>query len=226
MFDIEQAIKDWRQEMRDLADTETLDELESHLREDIEQQTRSGSDLKLSFDAAATRMGQRSALQNEFQKVTITKSIHWLKRTFRALTGVPDYQLATNMNTTCTNPNVEARWATYAKSATFLAPALTLWVFSCVFLMPKLKQIAANASLALPTLLQVMIFASSHFILLSFVLLLSLVFLEWRSNNWSKYRRATLGVSVFLINAFILLLITLMVFSALIAAPAMAHSAK
>jgi len=197
--------------------------LESHLCEEIEQQTRFGSDLKLSFETAVMRMGQRSELQNEFQKVTITKSIHRLKQVFQTLAGVTDYQLATNMNTTCTNPNVEARWATYVKAATFLAPALTLWVFSCVFLMPKLKQIAANASLALPTLLQVMLFASSHFVLISFALVLSLVFLEWRLNNWPKYRRATLGVSVFLINAFVLVVITTMVFAALVAAPAMAH---
>jgi hypothetical protein len=50
--------------------------------------------------------------------------------------------------------------------------------------------------------------------------------LEWRATGWPKYRRATLGTGVFLINALILIVITMMVFSALIAAPAMAHLGK
>src|ERR1051326_9444497 len=147
MFDLEQAISQWRREMRadGIADAETLDELESHLRDDVEDQTRSGSDLQLSFEAALTRMGQRAALQKEFQKVTVTRLILRLKQAFRALAGIPDYQLAMNMNASGTNPNFEVRWATYAKAAAFLAPALALWAFSCVFLVPKLKQISGRS---------------------------------------------------------------------------------
>jgi|ERR1051326_135374 hypothetical protein len=224
MFDLEQAISQWRREMRadGIADAETLDELESHLRDDVEDQTRSGSDLQLSFEAALTRMGQRAALQKEFQKVTVTRLILRLKQAFRALAGIPDYQLAMNMNASGTNPNFEVRWATYAKAAAFLAPALALWAFSCVFLVPKLKQISGNAGLALPTLLQMTLFASSHYVLIAAALVFSIILLEWRSNKWPRYRRTTLGMSVFVINTLILLVITTMVFWALLTAQAMA----
>lgn len=228
MFDLEQAISEWRRELRafGIKDAETLDELESHLREDIDEQSGSGFDPKLSFEAAVMRMGQRAALQHEFQKVSVTKSINRLKEAFRAFAGVPDYQLATNMNTLSADPNIESRWATYAKAAVFLGPALILWAFSCVFLMPKLKQICGNAGLVLPTVLQVTLFASSHYVLIAAGLLVALVFVEWRAHKWARYRRATLGVSVFLINTFILVVITMMVFSALLAAPAMANGLK
>jgi hypothetical protein len=228
MFDLEQAVSEWREEMRacGINDSEILDELDSHLRDDVEQQTRAGSDFKMSFEAALRRIGQRSALQSEFQKISITKSIDRLKRAFRALAGVPDHQLITNMNTSCENPNIEPRWATYTKAATFLVPALSLWVFSCVFLMPKLKQIAGHAGLALPTVLQLPLFATSHYVPIASALVLTLAVLEWRSNKWPRYRRATLSVSVFLINTLVLLVITTMVFSALVAAPAIAHSVK
>jgi hypothetical protein len=228
MFNLDRAIGEWRQELRGrgIKGSETLDELESHLRDDVEQETRSGCNLERAFEAAVSRMGQISALQGEFQKIRITESIRRLIHVIRVLAGIPNYDLVTNMNTSCINPNVEARWATYAKAAAFLTPALSLWIFSCVFLMPKLKQIANNASLALPTLLQITLFLSSHFVLISATLVLSLVFLEWRSNRWPRYRRTTLGVSIFLINTLVLLVITLMVFSALLAAPAIAHVSK
>ncbi len=226
MFDLEQAIGEWRREMRacGINDHEILDELESHLRDDVEQETCSGCDLKASFEVVVTRMGQRSALQSEFQKVCTTTALSRLRRALRVLAGVPDYQLANNMNTYCENTNVEARWATYAKAAVFLAPSLILWMFSCLFMMPKLKQICGNAGLALPNVFGLALFATSHFILISAALLASLILLEWRSSKWSRYRRATLGTGVFLINTLVLLVITMMVFSALLAAPAMAHS--
>jgi len=227
MFDLEQAITEWREEMRaqGIKVFETLDELESHLRDDVEQQTRCGSDVQRSFEAAVLRMGQTSTLQSEFQKVRFTLSIHRLKDAFGALAGIPNYRLVTNMNTPCTNSYLEPRWATYVKATTFLAPSLILWTFSCVFLMPKLKQICGNAGFALPTVLQATLFATSHSSVILAGLVLFFIFLEWRSSAWPKYRRATLGTGVFLINALVLLLITMMVFSALIAAPAMAHHA-
>jgi hypothetical protein len=130
------------------------------------------------------------------------------------------------MNTSFSTPNAEARWASYLKAGTFLAPSLILWIFSCVFMMPKLKQICGNAGFALPTILQATLFVTSHPVLILAAIISPFFLLEWRSTGWPKYRRATLGTGVFLINALILLLITMMVFSALLAAPAMAHPVK
>jgi len=228
MFELERAISGWRGELRSrgIKGSETLDELESHLRDDLEEQVRSGTEIQHAFDTARARIGKTCSLQMEFEKVKLTELSRRLKNALLTLIGVPNYNLITNMNTSFSTPEVEARWATYVKTATFLAPSLILWVFSCLFMMPKLKQICGNAGLALPNVFGLALFATSHFVLISAALLTSLILLEWRSNMWTRYRRVTLGTGVFIINAFILLLITLMVFSALIAAPAMAHSPK
>jgi hypothetical protein len=49
---------------------EVLEELESHLRDDVEQQVRSGVDQRPAFDAAVQRIGPRQALKKEFCKVS------------------------------------------------------------------------------------------------------------------------------------------------------------
>ena len=228
MFELERAISDWRREMqcRGIKGDETLDELESHLRDDLEEQVRSGMQIQQAFDAVRGRIGQSDSLGLEFKKIRFAELFRELKNALFTLLGVPNYNLITNMNTSFSSPEVDARWASYIKAGAFLAPSLILWMFSCLFMMPKLKQICGNAGLALPNVFGFALFATSHFVLISAALLTSLILLEWRSNKWPRYRRVTLSTGVFVINAFILLLITLMVFSALIAAPAMAHSPK
>jgi hypothetical protein len=228
MFEVERAIRSWRREMqcRGIKGAETLDELESHLREDLEAHVRSGMEIQGAFDAARADMGQSESLGLEFKKIRLTELLRELKDALLSLIGVPNYNLITNMNTSFPTPNVEARWALYLKAGTFLAPALILWTFSCVFMMPKLKQICGNAGFALPTVLQATIFATSHPVLIFGAIVFCFLLLEWRSPGWQKYRRVTLGTSVFLINAIILLVITIMVYSALVAAPAMAQHAR
>jgi hypothetical protein len=228
MFELERAISDWRRELRSqgVKGAETLDELESHLRDDLEEQVRSGTEIQQAFDTARAHIGKTHTVQMEFEKIRSTELFRRLKNALLTLLGVPHYNFLTNMNTSFPTPNVEARWATYVKAGTFLAPSLILWTFSCVFMMPKLKQICGNAGFALPTILQATLFITSHPFLILATIMLPFFFLEWRSTGWPKYRRITLGTAVFLINALILLVITMMVFSALIAAPAMAHSPK
>ena len=70
MFDLERAITDWRQHMTEggVASAEVLDELESHLREDVEEQVRSGTDVARAFDSAVRRIGTAAMLRNEFAK--------------------------------------------------------------------------------------------------------------------------------------------------------------
>ena len=45
-----------------------LDELESHLREEVERQTSAGVDASKAFASAVQKMGTASALKNEFKK--------------------------------------------------------------------------------------------------------------------------------------------------------------
>lgn len=228
MFELERAISDWRREMqgRGIKGAETLDELESHLREDLEEHVREGMEVQRAFNAACADIGQSVSVGLEFKKIRFTELFRDLKNTLLSLIGVPSYNLITNMNASFPEPNVEGRWASYLKAGTFLAPSLILWTFSCVFMMPKLKQICGNAGFALPTILQATLFATSHPVLVLVAIVSPFLFLEWRSTGWPKYRRLTLGTGVFLINALILLLITMMVFSALVSAPAMAHPGK
>jgi hypothetical protein len=72
MFDLEQSIAAWRQEMLSggLQTDALLDELESHLREETARQIRSGIAASEAFESAVRQIGSADALQAEFQKVT------------------------------------------------------------------------------------------------------------------------------------------------------------
>jgi len=70
MFDLDKAIANWRRQMHD-AGIETpkiLDELESHLRDDVEEQLRRGISEQEACEGAVQRMGQASPLAGEFAK--------------------------------------------------------------------------------------------------------------------------------------------------------------
>src|SRR5260370_26980561 len=141
MFELERAISDWRREMqcRGIKGAETLDELESHLRDDLEEQVRSGMEIQQAFDAVRGRIGQSDSLGLEFKKIRFAELFRELKNALFTLLGVPNYNLITNMNTSFSSSEVEARWASYIKASTLLAPSSILWMFSCLFIMPKLK---------------------------------------------------------------------------------------
>jgi len=71
MFNLEQSISDWRRRMlaAGVKNPNVLDELESHLREDVERQIQSGSSAEQAFEAAVQRIGQAGSLKREFAKV-------------------------------------------------------------------------------------------------------------------------------------------------------------
>jgi hypothetical protein len=88
MFNLEQAIADWRRQMV-IAGVRTpiiLDELEGHLRDDVEAQVRAGLNLQEAFAAAAERIGVSNALQSEFKKLGGPKR-RLLRRLQNALFG-------------------------------------------------------------------------------------------------------------------------------------------
>ena len=70
MFDLEQAIAAWRRQMNaaGLRDPDPLNELESHLREDVEQRMRSGVSEETAFGVALQQIGQAAVLREEFKK--------------------------------------------------------------------------------------------------------------------------------------------------------------
>ena len=70
-FNLETAISQWRDRLvaTGLRSRETLDELECHLRDDIEDIVRSGKTLEHAFEFAVVRIGHSVALAEEFSKV-------------------------------------------------------------------------------------------------------------------------------------------------------------
>jgi hypothetical protein len=81
MFDLEQAIADWRKQMlaAGINSPVPLDELESHLREDIERQIKLRLNTPQAFEAAVRKIGQPGKLKSEFKKVPVPLEIRSVK---------------------------------------------------------------------------------------------------------------------------------------------------
>ena len=227
MPDLERKIAEWRRQMiaGKIKSPEVLDELESHLRDDVEAQARAGADALEAFAIAVQRLGQTAVLESEFEKVGETKeSPLRVKQAFLTLAGIPNQYVSETMN--ASSPNIEPRWATYLKGAAFLAPAVILWLMSVVFVVPKLEQISADAGgHPLPTVIRIMIGLTHNGLLIWGGIAALLVLLEWRSSKWPRYRRAVVGVGMFLLNAIILISIFMMVVAVLLVAPALMRHA-
>jgi len=70
MFDIEKSIANWRQQMlaAGIKTPVPLEELESHLREEIERQMKSGLNEQKAFEISVEQIGQPKMLGSEFKK--------------------------------------------------------------------------------------------------------------------------------------------------------------
>lgn len=71
MFDLEQSIADWRRQMlaAGIKTPVPLEELEIHLREEMEQQVKSGANRQQAFEMSVAQMGQAEPLKMEFKKI-------------------------------------------------------------------------------------------------------------------------------------------------------------
>ena len=74
MFNLEEAITGWRRKMlaAGVKAPAPMDELECHLREEIDQQTRSEASAQQAFESAARSIGKATALNAEFEKLDVT----------------------------------------------------------------------------------------------------------------------------------------------------------
>src|SRR5262245_21197847 len=99
MFNLEHSISAWRDGLfaSGIDSSALLDELESHLRDDIEHQFSNGADLQLAFDRAVLQMGSPVTLKNEFKKARLGV-IDLMKHYILNLIGITEPQLATGMN--------------------------------------------------------------------------------------------------------------------------------
>jgi len=239
MFNLEQSINDWRRQMlvAGIKSPAHLDELESHLRDDVQAKLRSGLAGPEAFASAVRQMGGAQVLQNEFFKTRVTMGRR-LKRLIFIFADVPNFQLVTNRNIIhpAPKPNVELRWATYLKAAAFALPSALIWMFSMVFITPRLQQLCQSVGWTLftfkdaPAVFQAFALVGRGLFLLtqdglfvSGVMLLALILLESYSSQWPRYRRAVLGAGTFLLNLAVLIAITLMVVTALVVVPSLHH---
>ena len=64
MFNLDQSIAEWRRQMTvsGIKSPRVLDELESHLSDDVEDQVRTGSSAQRAFAIAVQRLGQADVL--------------------------------------------------------------------------------------------------------------------------------------------------------------------
>ena len=86
MFNLEQSITTWRKQMlaAGIKTPVPLEELEIHLREEIERQMKSGLSGQKAFEVSIQQIGQPKALDREFKKGEGT----FMKRTAKIGMGV------------------------------------------------------------------------------------------------------------------------------------------
>jgi len=91
MFNLEKSISEWRQEMlaAGIQTPAPLEELESHLREDVKHRVRSGLSEQQAFEAAVQQIGISHVLKTEFAKTSLLNS--------RRMAGFRPYMIVINL---------------------------------------------------------------------------------------------------------------------------------
>jgi hypothetical protein len=97
MFNLEQSITDWRQQMlaAEIQSPVPLEELEAHLREEIEQQLKLGISAQTAFLIAAERIGLGSSLKTEFKMADRLDRIQLRKKAAYFYAGILVFYSAT-----------------------------------------------------------------------------------------------------------------------------------
>jgi hypothetical protein len=273
MFNLDQSISEWRQRMLagGVKGPGVLDELESHLREDVARQVQSGFCAEEAFDAAARRMGEAHALKAEFAKTGRKRyaSVCFLLGLILFFSGetILHMQMSVGEEMSAFTAvalilvivcgwryvvqfvpvnfirqkmlAVRPACGFYLKAIGFLMPTALIWLLSVVVVMPKLREICHAGGVALfnvgdapsifgawAKILEVMVFLTAHDLLIGGAVVLAFIVLEWRSSVWRRYRRATVGAGIFVLNFGVLLSLMLMVISALIASQNLMSHAK
>jgi hypothetical protein len=142
MLNLDTAIAEWRQQML-AAGVKTpvpLDELESHLREDIEHQMWSGLNAQQAFGIAVGRIGQANLLKMEFKKVGKMDKAQQRKLAsliFAAILGFYSFAVAWILSNNDLTFN--ERLSGVASLATILASVFVVWQ-----IMPRFFPVIAN----------------------------------------------------------------------------------
>jgi hypothetical protein len=90
MFDLEKSVSNWRQQMltAGIKTPVLLEELEIHLREEIERRIKSGYNEQNAFEIAAESIGPANPLKQEFKKINSTDKAQLRKRAGLAFAAI------------------------------------------------------------------------------------------------------------------------------------------
>jgi len=85
MSKLEEKISEWRKQLlaTGIKTPVPLEELEAHLREEIEQLIKSGRNEVEAFEISVQRIGQAQPLQDEFKKAEMEKMVRMAERALR-----------------------------------------------------------------------------------------------------------------------------------------------
>jgi len=110
MFDLNSAISSWRMNLseKQTCAKSDIDEMETHLREEIDSLTASKLSQQEAFLVAAHRLGDPDSLAAEFAKVNT--SILWRNRLFWMVAGLLSYFVAKYITGIASNGFVILAW--------------------------------------------------------------------------------------------------------------------
>ncbi len=119
-------------------------------------------------------------------------------------------------------PTSETALATYLKAVATIIPALIIWLFSNSFLLPKLQWLWHHTNLAgtkVQWLMDVSNFLAHGMQFVFSGIILLLVVLELCVHGWPRYRRTVISIVTVLFHTIVLLGLTAISTSVLLAAP-------
>lgn len=134
------------------------------------------------------------------------------------------------MSATSLDKRTDTRWLTYFKALIFVLPSVVTWRFTCVWIIPKLREIFEAADLDLRTYgwlwhaPSILISLSDHGLLICVVLLVIVALLEVYSRRWRQYRRITASILVWAVNVAVLVGLANLLVLATVAAPSLVQA--
>ena len=200
MYDLDHSIANWRATIarNGTCSTDELEELEAHLREEIEALAELGLSEQEAFSIGVSRMGNSGAISSEYAKASPLRL--WFRRLRIFLLAAPAIGVG-------------------AFAAVFLAPkAQAIWAHA--------DPSGNGPRWILDT--SVVIFESllryGPYLLIGAVL--AMILSDSRARSWSRYQHLPVSVIAFSANLAILVALTSLCLALAIIAPAMAAGAQ
>lgn len=182
MFDLELSITTWRRQMRARGNksSDVLDELESHLREEVARQMLSGAGAQEAFESAVDSFGPPEALRVEFAKLEaaggrsgflrtclyIFPACMWLINTWTLLaydlspleravgiSAVTLFSLYLVCHSGRVNPRAGVSFGLLAKATKLAIHVLVLWVWPLWAILGSLEVLRSGLGIVATTVL-------------------------------------------------------------------------